>query len=130
MGIGKILVPVDFTPASDAALAYALAMADAHGAEVELLHVWQPSSLRESVAHIFAESPEGVAMERRLSAAETTGRLARVCGRLEFGGEPSEVILAILEREPFDLVVMGHDEQVSSRVTRTARCKVVTLRAA
>lgn len=33
----EILVPVDFSPASDAALAHALTVADACGAEVEML---------------------------------------------------------------------------------------------
>jgi nucleotide-binding universal stress UspA family protein len=130
MGIEKILVPVDFTPASDAALDYALTMADACGAEVEVLHVWSPNALLSPVEHvIFADTPEGVAMERRLSAAECD-HPARVCGRLEFGEEPSQVILAILHRERFDLVVMGLDGHVSSLVSRTAPCKVVALRAA
>jgi nucleotide-binding universal stress UspA family protein len=129
MGIEKILVPVDFTPQSDAALDYALAMADACGAEVEVLHVWRPGAAPATPSPIFAETPAGLAMERRLSAAETA-HPARVCGRLEFGEEPSAVILAILQRERFDLVVMGLDGHVSSLVTQTAPCRVVTLRAA
>jgi nucleotide-binding universal stress UspA family protein len=120
MAIEKILVPIDFTPASDAALSYALAIADETGAEVEVLYVWQPSS-------IFADSPEGVAMEQRLSAAELEHQ-ARVCGRLEFGEEAANVILAILAREAFDLVVMGEDQgerRVAENVARTSPCKVV-----
>ena len=134
MGIGRILVPVDFSPSSDAALEFALAMADACGAEVEVLHVWRPSS-------IFAETPEGIAMQTRLSAAES-GHAARVCGRLEFGEEPSSVILSILDREGFDLVVMGREGEghrdisarpvghVAAQVARTTRCRVVMLPAA
>jgi nucleotide-binding universal stress UspA family protein len=121
MAIEKILVPIDFTPASDAALRYALAVADETGAEVEVLYVWQPST-------IFAVSPEGVAMEERLSAAEVEHRDCRVCGRLEFGEAPDLVILAILERERFDLVVMGADESrrhVAENVASHSPCKVV-----
>ena len=123
----KILVPVDFTPCSDAALDYALAVADECGAEVEVLYVWRP---RDSVgaSAIFADTPEGVAMEKRLSAAESD-HPARVCGRLEFGEEPSSVIVDILERERFDLVVMGLDGKgghVNAHVAKTAPCKVVT----
>lgn len=129
MGIEKILVPVDFTPASDAALDYALAMANACGAEVEVLHVWSPSVPPAADSRIFADTPQGVAMERRLSAAETR-HPARVCGRLEFGAEPSNVILEILEREQFDLCVMGRGGHVSSLVRRTAPCRVVALHAA
>src|SRR5687768_11493189 len=103
MAIEKILVPIDFTPASDAALSHALAIADESGAEVVVLYVWQPMA-------IFADSPEGVAMEQRLSAAELEHQAARVCGRLEFGEEVERVILGILEHESFDLVVMGEDQ--------------------
>lgn len=121
MAIEKILVPIDFTPASDAALSYALAVADETGAEVEVLCVWQPSS-------IFADSPEGVAMEQRLSAAELEHAAARVCGRLEFGDAADRVILGILARERFDLVVMGEDEgtnHIAENIARTTPCKVV-----
>jgi len=123
MRIEKILVPIDFTPSSDAALAYALRLADEVGAEVEVLYVWRPSA-------IFADSPEGVAMEQRLSAAEVEHQTARVCGRLEFGEdeEVERVILEILQRERFDLVVMGSDEgpsRVVEKVARRSPCKVV-----
>ena len=163
MAIDKILVPVDFSPCSNAALDYALAVADECGAEVELLHVWSPRDRKTPIpsggraddvdpddgptSEIFAETPEGVAMEERLSAAEWK-HPARVSGRLEFGEEPSSVILAILERERFDLVVMGSEGEghrhelrerdsnggvvdaqgghVAANVAKTTACKVVT----
>src|SRR4029079_9771964 len=122
MPIDRILVPVDFSPCSDAALDYALSVADECGAEVEVLHAWSPRARKTPVptgdstaaldteeaptSAIFAETPEGLAMEQRLSEAEWK-HAARVSGRLEFGTEPSSVILEILERERFDLVVMG-----------------------
>ena len=125
--IVKILVPVDFSPASDAALEYALAMADACGAEVEILHVWRPHE------GFFADTPQGRAMQLCLTAAESD-HPARLSGRLELGCDPSHVILDILARESFDLVVMGTDgrdeadggERVPARVARAARCKVMT----
>jgi universal stress protein A len=128
MTMHKILVPVDFTPSSDAALDYALAVADECGAEVEVLYVWRPRERDGGASAIFADTPEGVAMEQRLSAAESE-HPARVCGRLEFGEEPSSVIVDILERERFDLVVMGREGEgghVNAHVAKTARCKVVT----
>ncbi|AKU96951.1 hypothetical protein AKJ09_03615 [Labilithrix luteola] len=133
MPIDKILVPVDFSACSDAALAYALSMADECGAQVEVLHVWSPRDREGRASTIFADTPEGIAMERALSAAESD-HAARICGRLEFGEEPSSVILDILERERFDLVVVGRGGRskdqgghVSAHLEREAPCKVVAL---
>jgi hypothetical protein len=86
----RILVPIDFSPCSDAALEHALAM------------------------------------QERLSAAEST-HATRVCGRLEFGAEPSTVILSILERERFDMVVVGKlAGRVATHLAKAAPCRVVT----
>lgn len=135
--IEKILVPIDFSPSSDAALDYALSVAGETGAEVQVLHVWSPTA-PDTPPTIFAETPQGAAMERRLSAAESA-HAVRVSGRLEFGEEPSHVILSILERERFDLVVMGSEGDgadrapsapcghVASCVAHGAKCTVVTL---
>ncbi|MDB5215323.1 MAG: hypothetical protein JWO86_3250 [Myxococcaceae bacterium] len=135
----KILVPIDFSPCSDAALRHALTIADENGAEVEVLYVWavdEPNAERGS--SIFADTPQGIAMEELLSAAESD-HTTRICGRLEFGDEPSRVILEILERERFDMVVMGVEGQgnnegnrgpdsghVAANVVKTAPCKVIT----
>jgi nucleotide-binding universal stress UspA family protein len=143
----KILVPIDFSPCSDAALRHALTIADENGAEVEVLYVWcvdEPAANRGNA--IFADTPQGIAMEERLSAAESDHDI-RICGRLEFGDEPSRVILEILERERFDMVVMGIEGQgthqnsqssppslpsppesghVAANVVKTAPCKVIT----
>jgi nucleotide-binding universal stress UspA family protein len=121
MTIERILVAIDFTPCSKAALDVALAMADACGAQVDVVYVWRPHG-------IFAESPEGIQMQQLLSAAED-GHPARVCGRLEFGEEPSRVILSLLEHEGFDLVVLGQGDDgggghVLADVSRTAPCAV------
>lgn len=130
MKVGRILVPVDFSPCSDVALEWALSMAETWGAEVEILHVWSPR-----VRAIFAETPEGLALAQRLSAAENA-HAARVSGRLEFGEDPSTVILSILARERFDLVVLGsHGDggrapssgHVATQVATVAPCKVVRL---
>jgi nucleotide-binding universal stress UspA family protein len=139
----KILVPIDFSPCSAAALRHALTIADEGGAEVEVLYVWcveEPAANRGG--SIFADTPQGIAMEELLSAAESD-HAARICGRLEFGDEPSRVILDILERERFDMVVMGLEGQgnsqsksqggsppesghVAANVVKTAPCKVIT----
>lgn len=127
MNPNKILVPVDFSPSSDAALDYALSVADACGAEVEMLYVWTPpeDDQEQGARAIFADTPAGRAMEERLSRAESN-HPARLCGRLEFGAEPSSVILDILERERFDMVVVA---RVRASVVEGAprKCKVITV---
>jgi universal stress protein A len=123
LAIEKILVPVDFSPCSDAALDHALSVADVCGAEVEVLYVSCPRGGTTAI-EVFADTPEGIAMEARLSAAEWK-HPARVSGRLEFGEEPARVILALLEREHFDLVIMGAGA-VAESVARTSSCRVVT----
>lgn len=123
----RILVPIDFSPCSDAALEHALEIADAGDGEVEVLYVWSPP--RPACAHsaIFADTPQGLAMQERLCAAETR-HAARVCGRLEFGAEPSRVILSILQRERFDMVVVGAATgRGAACLVETAPCRVVTL---
>jgi hypothetical protein len=64
-------------------------------------------------------------MEARLSHAERV-HPARLCGRLEFGDEPSRVIVGILEREGFDMIVLA---RVTSEVVAGAphECKVITV---
>jgi len=118
----KILVPVDFTPCSDAALDWALSKADESGAEVELLHVWCPCE-----AVIFADTPRGIAMEERLLAAESVHGATRVCGRLELGDEPSLAILRVVAGEHFDMIVIGKSGRVATRLLEGAPCAVITL---
>lgn len=122
----RILVPIDFSPCSDAALGLALEIADEGDTEVDVLYVWSPREPACRPSTIFADTPQGIAMQERLSAAESA-HAARVCGRLEFGDEPSTVILAILHREQFDMVVLGGAAgRVAACVTKTAPCKVVS----
>jgi len=46
----------------------------------------------EGATAIFADTPEGIAMEQRLSAAESEHpRASRICGRLEFGVETAAI---------------------------------------
>jgi nucleotide-binding universal stress UspA family protein len=121
----RILVPMDFSPCSDGALAHALEIADSCDAEVEIVYVWTASPK----SGIFADSPQGIAMEKRLSAACESSRVS-VSGRLEFGDEPAEVILGMLDREHFDLVVLGREREpgpIATNIARTARCQVVTI---
>jgi hypothetical protein len=118
----RILVPVDvFSAASCAALAWALGCSDD---DLTVLHVWDPHDRRG----IFAESPEGVAFTDMISEAESSHD--SLGGRIELGAEPSQVIVEMIEREGFDVVVMGDsegDSPVAQLVSERAPCRVVTV---
>lgn len=129
--IKRILVPVDLSACSRAALDFARRLAEPLGASLEALYV------------VSAES--GGASELELSAArEELHRFvhsvvgaAPVVEHVE-PGEPRERIVAISERGPFDAIVMGTEGRtgraralagsVAESVVRTAAVPVITVR--
>ena len=142
-----ILVPIDFSPSSYAALDYAIAFAKHAGASVDLLHVWAPpldvstfvgrAEAPESLA-AFAATPGGTHMRECLARLEREGIPAR--GRLEFG-DPARAINRCAADEKCDLVVIGaHDAprpswrsmafHVVERVVRGASCPVLAFHGA
>ncbi len=136
----RILVPDDFSECSSAALDYAAFLAEPFGAEIDLLYVWNPrtSTWNEgrSISLFFADSPEGMSMERRLSNVDNSNVTVR--GRVQFG-ELSSTIATVANSESFDLIVMGlHGRQrlthwfsghVAQKVAKAAHCPVMTVRA-
>lgn len=143
----RILVPIDFSPSSDAALNYAIAFAKQAGASVDLLHVWNPpldasrfvggAEAPESLA-AFSATPGGTHMRECLSRLEREGIPAR--GRLEFG-DPARAINRCAAHEEYDLVVIGaHDPRgrswrsmafhVVERVVHGASCPVLAFHGA
>jgi len=117
-----ILVPVDFGPASESALAEAISLARTFGAE---LHVF----------HAFALPPAGVgdfSFQLAVNAssqivAEATRDVSRMTSKYDDGkiaihvvleeGDPSKTILACAERVGADLIVMGtHAREGLARV--------------
>ncbi len=139
----KILVPVDFSDASNAALTHAVRMAMAHDAEVEVLHVWDvPSYTGAAIVpgenvymseHVRAEAARSL---EEMLAAQGEEAQAFLHGRLE-SGDPATVILEA--SRTVQLVVMGAHNQHSSlsellfgsvadKVVSDASCPVITLR--
>jgi universal stress protein A len=141
--VRRILCPVDFSPASAAAVAQALRMAEAHGAEVEVLHVWDLPSYTAGIALdrdqglILAEEVQREAAEQleAFLAAQGPDAAARMHGRLA-NGDPATVILEAAREA--ELVIMGaHNESVISqvllgsvadKVVADAPCPIITLR--
>jgi nucleotide-binding universal stress UspA family protein len=139
----KILVPVDFTDSSRAALEYAATLGARLGAEIDVLHVWQPpraAGSEEELLVEFERSDAGHKMMEWLVSLELRSDV-EPHGRLATGvrsGVP-DAIVAAAESGAYDLVVMAtHGRQglsllfrssVTEKVVSRAPCPVVTLRA-
>ena len=137
----RILVPVDFSPPSDAAVQEALFLAQRFGASVDLMHVSHPDGLagdEESAAEelpSFAHSDPGHEMRKYLEWAEQQQVTARGCLA---HGDPETVILESADQ--YDLIVMGTrgrsgvshvlKPSVAEHVVRRAQTAVLTVHAA
>jgi nucleotide-binding universal stress UspA family protein len=139
MRLMRILVPVDFSPPSMAAVEEALFLAKRFGASVDLLHVWQPAGApvdsADSSLSRFAHSDVGPEMRRYLERAEQEDVMA--IGRLA-AGQPEEMILDCAE--DYDLIVMGTrgrgavshliEPSLAEHIVRKATVPVLTIHAA
>lgn len=98
--IGTILVPIDGSPESEAALPMASRLAEDAHAAIVLLHVTQlPESGRQG-ADAAAEANETLDRVRRKLAGD-------VRTRVEETGDPARGIIQTIEDEHADMVVMA-----------------------
>lgn len=146
MKITNILVPIDFSEASGAALDYATFLAKTFGANVELVHVLDPI-LQVPGESVFATDapPETLAEQARRIATEELDRLAErlerqglsVRATLE-AGVPWECVVRSAARA--DLIVMGTHGRtgitrvllgsVTDKVVQRSPVPVLTIRGA
>jgi nucleotide-binding universal stress UspA family protein len=137
--LARILVPVNFSGPSDAAVEEAIFIAKRFDAQVELLHVWRPNPSPDPEVPAgsltsFARSDVGLEMRKYLERAESQGVTVR--GRLAYG-DPEELILECAD--DYDLVVMGTrgrsgvahvlKPSVAEHVVRKANVPVLTIHA-
>jgi nucleotide-binding universal stress UspA family protein len=139
----RILVPVDFSPCSRAAVEYALFLAERFDATVDVLHVWQepqtvwePMSMVPPKFNVFAGTRASAEMKAFLSEIEETME-GIVHGRLECG-DPYRTILEMAGREHYDLLVLGTHGRtgmthlllgsLAESVVRKSPCPVLTVR--
>jgi nucleotide-binding universal stress UspA family protein len=103
-----ILVPVDFTPSSDSALALALLFAKLHGSEVVLLHAIEPSA---PMAEFFADTD--LHERKRTYATKLLDHMiASHAGdvkldKLLIDGKPYKAILQAAQDLKAEMIVMG-----------------------
>jgi universal stress protein A len=144
--IRRILVPVDFSECSRAALESAAVLGERFGASIDVLHVWETPHyvgpeflIREpgEAGHPLQQAAFTQAeteMDEFLSGFRQRERF-RV--RLE-SGKPHETIIKLAADERYDAIVMGtHGRSglshlvigsVAEKVVRTAPCPVMTIR--
>jgi nucleotide-binding universal stress UspA family protein len=133
----RILVPIDFSACSDAALAYALRLAASFGSTLHLLHVAEATFLR---AMVTDPADKDTAVLNRLDALLTDADRKRFSpvSAVEHSDLPADQIVRYAGLRNIDLIVMGtHGHtglahvllgSVAEKVVRHAPCPVVTLR--
>jgi nucleotide-binding universal stress UspA family protein len=145
--ITHILVATDFSPASEAALAWARDLAQQYAARLSLLHVvTDPRATGVLTSEVYVP-PDPEARERLVrEARERLERALPADERNRFGvtieprvGDVAETILETAREQKVDLIVMGtHGRHglahlllgsVAERVLRDAPCPVLTARA-
>ena len=133
----RILVPVDFSPCSLAALHFAATLADEVDASVDVLHVHPPDefnvgSSAPSAPNVLHEA------EREMERALVTVK-HRLAGKFSYRIVHGDTLRTILENSTaYDLIVMGTHGRVgrlrallgsvAEAVVRNASCPVLTIR--
>ncbi len=141
----KILVPIDFGPASDAAVEQAVTLASASSAELTLLHVYEAPVFAYPGAPFIAIEDISIALEKSARAGidtvvhQLTGRVPRVAGLIRQGSAWRH-INEVAQEIRADLLVLGtHGRQgvpraligsVAEKVVRTSLIPVLTVHAA
>jgi len=134
-----ILVPIDFTPTSSAALEAAATLARGSGGRLLIVHVLEHQGLSENLVYSIVHP--------HLSAEELTKQLRTVLPsdknipyehRL-LRGAPIDGILDLAESEHVDLIVLGTHGRlgidrvllgsVAEAVVRRAKCPVLAVKA-
>ncbi|MCC7415529.1 MAG: universal stress protein [Acidobacteria bacterium] len=133
----QILVATDFSPESDAALAYGRALARSLGATLHVLHAVANPFLRPTFADPgVIETHAAQSLATCLTAEDRTTLNARAV--LEIASRPADAIIDYARRAEIDLIVVGTHGRtgfdralmgsVAEHLVRSAPCPVLTVR--
>jgi universal stress protein A len=136
--IRRVLLATDFSPTARTAFEWALGVARAADAELEVLHVWQPTlDLALATPTIDGRGKtlsEVVRKQAQKTMAAWVG--SEACrSRVELGA-PAEIIVTLAQTDDYDLIVIGATGvgdalsrlgSVALRVLGTAPCAVIVL---
>jgi nucleotide-binding universal stress UspA family protein len=140
--IKTILVPVDFSDCSTAALEHAAWLAGKLGAAIHVLHCWEmPSILGGEAEHSYRGAMKGFADTSLAAlAAKMNEQGIEVESFTAELGAPAKTIVQIARKARHDLIVMGTHGRtgldrallgsVAERVVRCAPCPVLSLHGA
>lgn len=144
VAISSILVPVDFSPCSRAALDYGSALAEQMKARLEVLYVNEPATYLGPASMVMMPQTPATAWDETRSEIlrELDGFLGSARSRVGNvrveSGAPGDVIPEVARQGEFDLIVMGtHGRSglnrlvvgsVAESVMRKAQVPVLTLR--
>lgn len=143
----RILVPVDFSSGSRSALSYAIRLAAEFGANLDILHVWEPPQYvgPDVMLHLPGDSKslsDYVMEEARQELDDLLRDLdpptsLEITTMLE-SGDTRNRIIELTKTARYDLVVMGTHGRtglsrlflgsVAEHVIRKAECPVLTVR--
>jgi nucleotide-binding universal stress UspA family protein len=141
----RMLVPTDFSPASDIAFNYAIDMAGRQRCSLHLLHVIDEASFATAYPDGFYAELPGLREQLIDDAKQRLNAMAARCVALGVAvtievtvGRPTHVISDTATSRGTDLIVMGtHGRSgfahlvlgsVAERIVRTAPCPVLTVR--
>jgi universal stress protein A len=140
--LNRILVPVDFSRHSLAALNYASDLAREHGSEVILVHVIEPLPYSvgrwTEASRLLEQRQEEAARELAGVEKHAVSKYPNCRGEIHFG-DVHQVISNLVRKLHIDLIVvsthgrtgLGHMVMgsVAEKIVRYAPCPVLTLKA-
>jgi nucleotide-binding universal stress UspA family protein len=135
----SILVPVDGSPSSLAALEHAIALAEEGNARIDVLHVVAGETLGSGSASSLTPDARHELDEALDAAVERArARLGERVSRRTLSGEPLRTIVETAREGLYDLIVLGTHGRigrlhamlgsVAEGVVRNAPCPVLTVR--
>lgn len=147
LSLKTVLVPTDFSDASESALRYGKAMAEAFGATLHVVHVMEDLLAHAWAAEVYVSSMpqlrDEIEKESRQRLETLLGAEDRQRFRAEtalLAGNPFLEIIRYAKAHEVDLIVMGTHGRgpiahmllgsVAEKVVRKSPCPVLTVREA
>ena len=139
ISVRKILVPIDFSPASKKALWYALRIAEVRNSEITLLHVVEPQDpalAGRPASAAFSEQESEEALRGLVDSAKAVSAV-RTNSIFRTGVATHEIIEAAKELDVDLIVIAAHGlsgwkrfalGSTAERVARAATCPVLVVR--